>query len=151
MIRKMRAKAREKHPDSLRTTWTLFGHDVQMEDSAAHIGIPFKRVRYLNKAVQEGRNAPYQDARAFNGRSKGTSYSSVDTFGWYMYEYIAEDLAEIADRDLDSGHDVEYHDMSEVLHSGEAASLVGGDSLDRAACSNKQAFRPKWIGNPRRR
>ena len=67
-----------------------------------------------------------------------------------MYEYIADDLAEIADRDLDSGHDVEYDDISEVLHSGEAASLVGGDSLDRAACSNKQALPPKWIGNTRR-
>ena len=121
-----------------------------MEDFAAHIGIPSKQVRGLNKAVQEGRNAPYQDARAFNWRSKGTSYSCVDTFGWYMYEYIAEDPVEIADRDVDSGHDVEYHDISEVLHVGEVASLVGGDSLDRATCSNKQVLPPKWIGNTRR-
>jgi hypothetical protein len=42
------------------------------------------------------------------------------------------------------------HDISEVLRSGEAASLVGGDSVDRAACSNKQGLPPKWIGHTRR-
>lgn len=56
----------------------------------------------LHMAAEAGRSVPFEDGRATNSRPRSAQHD-VDSFFMYLYEYVAEPLAETEGDDRKQG------------------------------------------------
>jgi hypothetical protein len=93
-----------------RWTYALFGHTVCKEAFLFILGIGNHRLSRHKTEIDDGSFAPAMDGRAAgNGAAKRwenhDAWRSVDSYCMYMYESMAEPLAETENDDADIDED----------------------------------------------
>ena len=85
-----------------RLGWIMFGRSMCKVAFAGFLNIGHTQFDRLLKAVEAGHSMPFEDGRVTNGRPRAVQYD-VDSFFMYLYEYVAEPLAETVDDDKKQG------------------------------------------------
>lgn len=138
-------KASSGAEPSGRCQWQLFGHIVCHRAFCSLLGVSKKRVDRLSAAAKAGRLTVPDDGRKHN-RSECGPCLPVDAFFFYMYEYVAEPLAEGGD---DSGGEADGADAdSDAQSSSDGEELSVVDSVVSrlvVGCGNKSPV--KWMGH----
>ena len=146
-------------PGGRRVKWEIFGRPLCSRAFRMLLGVSRNLVDRLVCGVRAGRTTPPEDQRRFN-RRQGSSWLHVDAFLHYMWEFVAEPLADAGrprrgvDSDTEAGKsesdvevDTEPSDAGETDGSDVEEPAVLDSVVSRICSSISEPDGPtKWLG-----
>lgn len=139
-------------PDA-RPKWSVLGREVCKSAFLSLLGVSKKIVNRLAVAAKSGRHTPPDDARRNNGK-KQSRWLDVDAFLFYMWEYVAEPLAEsgVVDPGPESAvtveDDAESSDGDDSDGECESEPSVLQSVVGRLAiATDEHSGSVKWLGH----